>query len=219
MNDIISLKDKIFDKLNSFLIIGAMDGIKYDGIFGFLKKKENYISIFIEPIPYYYNILCENLKQLNGRIFTENVAISNIKEIVEIVSLKPEYKLEYPDYFDGCSSVLINGIPINPYIRTVNKEHLNFMKFETMTVAEILLKYNLEKLDYLQIDAEGYDERIIESIDIVNIGIKALRFELVYLSAGYYESFRKKMNEKNYITVIDGEDVFCVSKDYIDNIL
>jgi len=61
-------------------------------------------------------------------------------------------------------------------------------------------------------------------MNILNLGIKVLKFESYYLSQGYYESFVEKMNKKNYITVKDRsvpdsmDDIFCVSRDFLDSI-
>jgi FkbM family methyltransferase len=50
----------------------------------------------------------------------------------------------------------------------------------SMTFEELCTKYQIKDIDFLQIDAEGYDWKIIESIDLKKHNIKQLQFESTY---------------------------------------
>jgi hypothetical protein len=56
-----------------FINVGANDGISKDPVYQLIQ--EGWKGILIEPIPYYFNNLKENLKDYEGLIF-ENIAIA-----------------------------------------------------------------------------------------------------------------------------------------------
>ena len=49
--------------MKNYVIIGAMDGVSHDNIFDRLKDETEYQAYFIEPVPYYFEKLKENIKQ------------------------------------------------------------------------------------------------------------------------------------------------------------
>jgi FkbM family methyltransferase len=211
-------KQKIYDSLKSILVIGAMDGISHDRVFDFLANKTDYTAIFVEPVEYYFNELKKNaIEKLKGDLHFENVAISDKNEVLEMAAVKPECISKYQQWYDGCSCVKDGENYLNMFINQIeNKEDLQIFKVQALTVHEILNKYNLNKLDYLQIDTEGFDRRIVNSIDFDLLDINVLRFELYYLGAGFYQEFSDRMKTRGYVTIIDHEDVFCIKETFLD---
>jgi hypothetical protein len=56
-------------------------------------------------------------------------------------------------------------------------------------------------VDYVQVDCEGYDQVIVDSIDIDKYKIKQLKFETHYVSSEFLEYFEKKTNPTNIINL------------------
>jgi hypothetical protein len=50
-----------------------------------------------------------------------------------------------------------------------------------LTISNIVDKYDIINLDYLFIDAEGYDYEIIKSIDFGKCNIKNIKFESMHI--------------------------------------
>jgi FkbM family methyltransferase len=205
----------IYDNLNTYVIIGAMDGISHDNFINNIKHKNLDLVIFVEPVGYYFEKLKINASVLNGNIYFENCAISNISEDVEIVSLNPKYKELYPKWYDGCSCVYENGNYLNQHINNIQDEHKMITKSKAYTISDVLKKYNIKKIDYLQIDTEGYDERILNSFDILSYGIKFLKFEK------YFDELDKKIIKKikkyGYIYFYDTNDIIFVERTFFEN--
>lgn len=205
----------VYDNLNTYLIIGAMDGISHDNFINDIKHKNLDLVIFIEPIKYYFEKLKMNASVLNGNVYFENFAISNVSENIQLVSLNPKYKELYPKWYDGCSCVYENGNYLNQHINNIAIEHRMFTKSETYTIPDVLKKYNIEKIDYLQIDTEGYDERILNSFDILSHEIKFLKFEK------YHDEFSKKiikkMKKAGYVHFNDVNDIIFIEKKFFEN--
>jgi FkbM family methyltransferase len=200
-----------------------MDGIKHDRVFGHLHDRTDYTAIFVEPVKRQFESLQHNVSAyLKGEVYCENVAVSNKHETVQVLSVAAEHSSKYPEWFECCSSVIENNKPINIFMKDVADSHSHVDVCNTVTVSDLLSKYHMPSVDYLQIDTEGYDQRILESIDIVGLKIKVLRFELCYLEPGYYSRFVKTMQTKNYTTVIDTTstdlDALCVCNEYLQQI-
>jgi FkbM family methyltransferase len=189
----------------TFVIIGAMDGISHDNIFDKIKDIEDAKIIFVEPIPYHFMQLCENVKVMKGEVYCECTAVSDIKERVEIAYVATYDLHNYEHYISGCSSVIVDGLPINTFMKDVDKSHLSKYSLMTTTFDKLMEKYRIQEVDYLQVDCEGYDERIIDSIDFNEWNIKEVKFEKHYLSDIFYD--RLKIEYKNYKSIEEECDI------------
>jgi FkbM family methyltransferase len=65
-------------------------------------------------------------------------------------------------------------IPMNDW---GEKKNMVEIKCSTITFKTLCNLYNISKINYLQIDTEGYDSEIISNIDLEMIDIKIIRFE------------------------------------------
>jgi FkbM family methyltransferase len=177
--------------MKNYIIIGAFDLISHDNIYDKLLSDNDYRLILIEPIPIYYNSLFNNCKKLKGQCFFENTAISDKAEVVKIEYVNEYYLHIYPSYITGCSSVVENGKPINRYLNDVDIEHRDSINIQAITFDYLVNKYQIDEIDYLQIDTEGYDERIVKSIDLNKYKIKKLKFENHYISDNFYNELKE----------------------------
>jgi FkbM family methyltransferase len=190
----------------TLVVIGAMDGVSHDSLFYKLKQMVDWFNIiFVEPVPYQFLKLVENTRYLRGTIYYECGAISNVKEDVVISYVNEKDLAFYDSYINGCSCVLEEGQPINRFMRDVKEEHRTYQLVRTMTFSELMTKYGIRQLDYLQVDAEGYDQRIIDSIDFNKYGIKEIKFERHYLDDDFIPRMMKRY--KNYTARIDEGDI------------
>jgi FkbM family methyltransferase len=171
--------------MKNYVIIGAMDGISHDNIFERLKEEKGYKAYFIEPIPYYYNRLKENIKQLENAV-AYNLFISDNDVSVEMAYVKPEWISKDSSFLDGCSSMIENGEPLNRYLKELPKSILETISVSSMTFDKFCDWYDIKDIYYLQIDTEGCDERILNTIDLNKYKIKELKFENHYISDTFY---------------------------------
>ena len=104
---------------------------------------------------------------------------------------------------------------LNQHINNIQDEHKMITKSKAYTISDVLKKYNIKKIDYLQIDTEGYDERILNSFDILSYGIKFLKFEK------YFDELDKKIIKKikkyGYIYFYDTNDIIFVERTFFEN--
>lgn len=210
------IKTSIIDSCNTFLIIGAMDGIKHDIFFDLIKNKSGKKIIFVEPVQFHFKKLIENTKDLNHSIFYENCAISDKSEKVKFCNLK-EDKIKEGTFLDGCSCVIENEKPLNIFMQRMQKEDIDEFEVQCLTFEEVLAKYDLQEIDYVQIDTEGYDERIVKSINLEKYKIKYLQFEKYYADQSFLERLKVTMFDKEYLLDETTGDIRFLKKNLIKN--
>lgn len=215
------LKSKIFEKLNNFIIIGAFDGLSHDDIFYTINKKtdnHNTKIIFVEPVVEYFDRLKSNLSHLEipqENIFLENCCVGDKNGEVRICYFNSESGGDKPWYIEGCACVVENDIPLNKHIREeIPVENLSFLNTQEVTVSHILNKYNFQTIDYLQIDTEGYDQRIVKSLNLSELDIKYLKFEVFYCDVDFIENLKNESDSMGYYFYQDW-DFHLIRKDLI----
>jgi FkbM family methyltransferase len=171
--------------MKNYVIIGAMDGISHDNIFDRLKDETDYQAYFIEPIPHYFNKLKENVKQLSNAT-ASNFFISDSDDSVEMAYVKPEWIAKDSSFLDGCSSLVENGEPLNRYLKELPKSIIETIRIGAITFDQYCKWYDIKNIHYLQIDTEGCDERILNTIDLDKYKVKELKFENHYISDNFY---------------------------------
>jgi len=215
------LRLSLFNNFDTFLIIGAFDGVSHDDVIDVINQKnnnENAKIIFVEPIPEYFERLKNNLNRINSpqdKIFLENSCIGDSNGDVDMVYFDPNYTGNKPWYIEGCACVIENGIPLNMHIREeIPQEGLITITTKTNTVKDILDKYEFNKIDYIQIDTEGFDQRIVESIDISSLGCKYLKFEAFYCSEEFINKMKDEAEKLGYFFYKDW-DIHLIKKDLL----
>ena len=217
--DLKNFESKIYNDCESFVVIGAYDGESHDTFFQRIMEKENKGNtiIFVEPVEKCFDKLLDKVNKLDEfNVICEKSAISNTTETVTMSSVKLDKMANYPWYIEGCSCVVENGEPINIYMKEVPNEDLDFETINTLTFDDLLGKYSLDNIDFLQIDTEGYDERILRSIDFSKYNIKFLKFELYYLSEGFLDEFRVQMDELGYSIYSDRDNCHFVKTSIVE---
>lgn len=155
-----------------FIQIGANNGQRYDPIHHLLvREKEHVTGIAIEPVGEYFKELQQTYKGFPN-IKLVNKAIHNSDRGSVIYKIAPGYENK-GEHLKGMSSFdknnfLKEGIPHNDIITEI-VPCISFM--------DLVKQENINKLHLLQIDAEGYDLEIIQSIDFTRIKPYIINFE------------------------------------------
>jgi FkbM family methyltransferase len=187
------------------VIVGAMDGVSFDNVFDTLNEYQK--VLFVEPIPYYFNLLERNSKKLLTRVYLENSPISDVVEEVELAYLDINALNRYEEFYKGCSSIMNNGKPINRYLKNIDEQDICIHKCQTITFDMLCEKWAIDKIDYLQIDCEGYDQRIVNSIDLEKYSVNKLKFETHYLDDNFINTFSNKWPQYTY-EFIEGDIIY-----------
>ena len=227
-DELFVLLSKIIKKRQSgLLVIGANDGFSFDDLIPSILK---YLSdeqiennaFFVEPIPYYYEMLTKNLSPYNSNgcySLCYNVALHPTKNSEVIYMVDPALidNKSLPDWLAGSSSFSYNLLAITHNLQSnqILSKQVECVTFDKlMAYIEDYRKVNqfkYNKLDYLQIDTEGFDDMILDMIDYDKYDICIIKFEKVHFSDLKIEEIRMKMS--NYYYCLDfGEDEVCIRK-------
>lgn len=178
-----------------FIEIGSSD---FDTL---LPLSENgWEGIIVEPIPE----LIERLEP-NENVVFENCAISTTNEEVDIQYYDPAWAKGWTRGVGSISDV--NHFNMNPQW----DEHVFKKRVPCMTLANLIEKHDVKKIDYLKIDTEGtefsiansYDWRIIPKF----LKIEHRHWEAHDVDVDEYVSLFKKMK---YIVYKEENDLYCI---------
>lgn len=174
--------------------IGSNDGVTWDPIFKIAIKRKNWNLLLVEPIPYLFAKLKENYPK-EPRFTFENAAIND--------------GTTQPFYFIREGALVHERIDTDWYkqIGSFRKEHLkkhfdiNIEKYieelevKGLTLEQLFIRNNIEKLDFLHIDAEGYDWKILSQLDLEKFTPHLILFERKHLSVQEIEDTKKHLNK------------------------
>ena len=163
--------------------IGSHKG--YDDLTNMVKSltpEKVELLILIEPQKEFNDILSECYSGFN--FFIENIVITNDENLKKCK-------------FYSCEE------DKNKEISSLNKEHLikhnqnTFIEreFDCLTLNNLLIKYNIKKLDILFIDSEGFDGEIIKSINYDEFENRKMYYENLHINNNEIITF---LENKNY---------------------
>lgn len=179
-----------------FFQIGANDGISVDPIHR-LVQENNWSGILIEPGIDAFNALKQNYGSQSNLIF-ENSAVTNVDGDIVLWcgATTPHFTLDYQK--------AVTMFDVQPKPTTVNG----------VKSATLLKKYNVLKVDLLQIDAEGHDFVILKDWPFDSHRPKIIRFEFINLNDSFHEcvEFIKNINYQIFFSE-DGADIIALCRD------
>lgn len=204
-----SFLNYLFSKnlINTLIQIGANDGLRFDPLNKYLKKYETK-TIFIEPIKKYFDELKINYLNRNNSIF-ENSAISYDNKNLEIFRVKDDFLKLYDEHIAGISSFnkkhLIN--------HNVKEKHIMKQIVNSITLKNLMKKYNLNEIDLIFIDVEGYEgEIIIDFFKTINLR-PIMIFEFIHIENSIFKKVIESINQNKYLYIEMDENLICFPKE------
>lgn len=206
--------------------VGANDGVTVDPVYPFASQWKSQTSLLlIEPQDNAFELLKDNYKD-NSNAQLVNAAIGDRREIT-IYRIRTELQ----QYYEG---VIGSG---------VTSESRSFVekKAKAMLPAKIIkreaasgnplvesLIVKSEKLlsiikdndfpldvDWLQIDAEGYDDAVIRNSDIETIDPQIISYEKCHLSDSRQKSIQTYLEGLGYKMIAMSRDDVCAIKQHV----
>jgi len=206
-----------FSKQNNgqvnFIQIGASDGLRWDPFRRFIIDNK-WSGVFVEPLPNVFDILVSNyayVKNQNLRFVNAAISIDD-SEYIDIWSYSEDF---------------CNSLPLEErlcYLRksSLDKRHVELSLAGLEEIASIIKCYRVEcisinslikeytadnQVDLILIDAEGFDDKIVETIDFELTQPKAILFESHNLGERK-ERIRSFLEGNSYaVTDIGGDTV------------
>jgi len=168
------------------VVIGANDGVYNDPLY-FWIKEYNLRAILVEPQPDVFSKLVKNY-EWSSNVILENCCISDQTGEVDFFCLKKNYALEARSSLKRQSATdRASSLDLNHLLQFVGysgdwRDIIEKISVPSMTLEDLLNKYQVEQCDLLQIDAEGCDLEILKTLDNQLIRPSIICYEFINLS-------------------------------------
>ena len=195
------------------VVIGAHFGVWLKDKIDEYKDKE---ILLVEPVPYNYKILKNNyLKRENISICTNAVFSENKLQNFYFVKEDSIHKLG-KHWASGIGSFSKKHILDHKNKRfKITEDDVEKIEIKFITFNNLVDKYEIKSIDNLQIDVEGAEYEILNSIDYKKINIKNLQFESKHFDGTFFEgpkleSIKKKLENYGFkLTQLDKENILA----------
>lgn len=169
--------------------IGANRG--NDEFTSLIKNEHVDTLILVEPLSVHNPSLINCYSNIDNK-FIENVIITDKENSEEVIYFHKLDGLEYGNNYELASLNKQHSLNIR---NSYEEKEVIALKLPNLTINNLLDKYKLQNIDLLFIDTEGYDSKIIMSIDFTKFNIKEIYYENLHVNAYELRTFLK---EKNY---------------------
>lgn len=196
----------------TFIEAGANDGALGDPLRNYILKY-SWRGVLIEPQPDVFEKLKVAYLEAGNRLAFENVAISNNPAPLELYRL-PAGRFRKDDF---PSTVASADQKVTARQLGVRPRDLEKIVVPTNRLDDIVKKYNLHDLDILQIDTEGLDWEVLQTINLTETRPRMIRFEHGHLSPKVIIRATNYLNNHGYDVNYGGNesDTVALRSDFI----
>ena len=194
-----------------FLQIGSYDGVMCDPLYPFLVKHKNWQGIMMEPQSLPFN----NLKKLYKDYL--NIKVLN-KAIASDTGKKKLFTLEgenLPNWTKGMASFIKENILDHEQQIPNISQYIVSKDIETICFNDLLEDIN--EMDLLLIDTEGYDGEIIKMFPFHKLKPKLIRFESKHIGIIDLDLVLNILQKNGYLISRDGEEDIIAILDKLKN--
>jgi FkbM family methyltransferase len=198
----------------TFIEVGANDGEFGDPLRKYIVKYP-WKGVLIEPQPDVFERLKVNYAGQDDRISFESVAISSNPGPIPLYRL-PANSSNYGE-FDSC--VASSNQQITAKQLGVKLHELEKLMVPTARLDDIVTKHHLNFLDILQLDTEGFDWEVLQTLDLTKTRPLLVRFEHSHLSPKAIGRMTQHLNAHNYLVNYGGResDSIALRRDFIES--
>ncbi|MDB9983158.1 FkbM family methyltransferase [Candidatus Pelagibacter sp.] len=198
------------------VVIGAHSGIWLAPLF---EEYKNQNILLVEPVPYNIELLKDNTSKFDN-ITIETSAISNVVETQKFYFVKPESVKNLGKHWaSGIGSFNKQHILDHRNKRfSVTESDIEEIDIQYLTFLDLIKKYSILSINTLQIDVEGAEYQILNSIDFAKTSIQKIIFEFKHFDGTFKEGPKLKsikerlINYGYFLTEIDNENILAEKK-------
>jgi FkbM family methyltransferase len=189
-----------------FVQVGANDGVFRDPLFEFVTSHHDQVSgLALEPMRETFQQLQANYAKF-PHVTPVNAAIHTTEKQLDIYKVDPDYSGKLPEWVRGIASF----DPEHHKSLDVPAEAIITESVRCLTFDELLSEYDVEHIDLLQIDTEGYDAEIIKSIDFSKTRPSIIRFEhnleAGNMQASAFIELADLLHQQGYDVILETQD-------------
>jgi FkbM family methyltransferase len=165
-----------------FLQIGSNDGVHDDPLHDLIRRHRGWRGIFVEPVASVFSELRRNYHD-DPRFVFLNVAVGRTRGTQKFhyveetargaISGLPDWHSRIGSFSRAHITTLL-GPTIEPFIVEAD--------VQTVSLADILAEHDVESIDLLHIDAEGFDADVLAQLDFARYRPRVILIEHAHLS-------------------------------------
>lgn len=196
-----------------FVQVGANDGQFGDPLRGYVLQR-GWTGILVEPQPFVFAALKRNYAGCEDRLIFENVAISRESEITLYL---PPRDLKREDDGVHARSVVSSDAGVIARQIGISKSALEIIKVPALTIDALLARHSYTNFDILQIDVEGFDWAVLQTLDLTKIAPTIIQLETGHLSRPVLTKMARHLETYGYDLYYGGHegDAVAVRSDFI----
>ena len=195
------------------VVVGAHFGVWLKEEIEKFKKQK---ILLVEPVPYNYNKLKEDLKHLDNIQICTNAIFSENK-LSKFYYVREESISKLGKHWaSGIGSFNKNHILDHKSKRfKIEENDIVEIEIEFITFDDLVKKFSISSIDKLQIDAEGAEYEILKSIQYNKININSIQFEFKHFDGTFsqgekLEEIKKKLIAEGYkLEQLDSENIIA----------
>lgn len=192
----------------SFIQIGANDGKLNDPIYPFIVSNK-WKGILVEPLPPLFEKLKQTYKNIDGLTF-ENVGIAEQDGTMDFYYLPPE--CEEPDWLQQIGTFDKKAIELNLADLPEFLPKVTSTSVRTISLKTLFERNNVKSIDFLIIDAEGFEYKILKQLESTAVRPKFIFFEWGCLQEDEYKNLIDLLRREGYVLYQSGGDFLAIKK-------
>ena len=193
------------------VVIGAHSGIHIKDL---ISEYANSKILLVEPVPYNYQILEDDYKNNENIFISRNAIFDEVKKDNFYHVKKDSIKKLGKHWASQIGSFDKNHILNHKNKRfDIKDDDIQITEVEFITFQDLVEKYSINSINKLQIDVEGAEYKIMNSINYNKIEIKNIFFESKHFDGTFTEG--KKLKEIKDKLILNGYNLKQIDKENI----
>ena len=195
------------------VVIGAHSGLYLKDL---VNEYQDRNVLLIEPVPYNYEILNSKYKDNPKITICKNAIIDKSKKDFFYYVKKESITKLGKHWASQIGSFDKNHILNHKNKRfDIKEDDIETIQIEFITFDDLIQKYSIKSIDKLQIDVEGAEYKIMNSINFQKIEINKILFESKHFDGTFVEGkklqeIQKKLRSNGYkLQQIDKENILA----------
>ena len=193
------------------VVIGAHSGLFLKDL---VSEYQDQKILLVEPVPYNYEILDSEYKEDPKVIICKNAIIDKSKKDFFYNVKKDSINKLGKHWASQIGSFDKNHILNHKNKRfDIKEDDIETIQIEFITFDDLIQKYSIKSIDKLQIDVEGAEYKIMNSINFQKIEINKILFESKHFDGTFIEG--KKLEEIEKKLKLNGYKLKQIDKENI----
>ena len=199
--------------------IGANDGESGDPLVDYLSRYGDTQALLIEPHPIAFDLL-QRQYETNDSIFLARCAVGDPKK--RLFALDEAFRAEYLDRWGQSPDIICSSNPDHVTSRVSRRLDVTIdearkmiveldVEFETLVSVLDSTGFGAE-FDVLQVDVEGFDHEVIQSIDLLRHKIRLVSFERHVLGEDDYQELKHYLHANSFACYGDGPNEYAIKR-------